>query len=67
MKEEEKRLLLMVAKDLRRVWSNYPGTFGPSVGWIAGDERMRSYDDAIAEVENGKGCETKPGDCSSSS
>lgn len=60
MTEEEKRLLLMVAKDLRRIWANHPGTFGDQVGWIVGDERMRDYDDAIAGVENGEASKAKP-------
>ena len=63
MTDAEKHLLLMVAKDMRRLWSNSPHAFGDNWAISNNKPRVDQYDHEIFEVEHGEGSEANAEDC----
>ena len=61
MTEKERELLLMVAKDLRRLWGQKPEVFGVLPGYSLYANRKNQYDTIIKELENGKEREADSG------
>jgi len=55
--KKEHELLLMVAKDLRRLWTRSPEMFGVMPGYSLYANRRTQYDTIIKEVEGDKECE----------
>lgn len=61
MNKKERELLLMVAKDLRRLWTRSPEMFGVMPGYSLYANRRTQYDTIIKELENGKEHEADSG------